>query len=215
MSVTIQSIQIGRVISEGNPRSRDISDRHWTTGFYKQPVVGSVQLNTLGIDGDAVADRRVHGGPDKAVLCYPAAHYKAWAADHPDLQVAAGGLGENLTIAEMDETSVFLGDRYRIGDCLVEVSQPRQPCWKIARRWGVKTMTKEVAQTGRTGWYLRVIQAGELSVGQTLELINRPNSDWSVSRANDVMFGRLVDRRATLELMAIPELANSWKDGIA
>ena len=76
-------------------------------------------------------------------------------------------------------------------------------------------MTKEVAQTGRTGWYLRVIQAGELSVGQTLELINRPNSDWSVSRANDVMFGRLVDRRATLELMAIPELAQSWKDGIA
>lgn len=215
MSATIKSIQIGRVISEGNPDSRDIGDRYWTTGFYKQPVVGPVQLAEQGIVGDSVADLRVHGGPNKAVLCYADSHYQLWSADHPDLNMSAGALGENLTIAAADETNVFIGDRYKIGPCEVQISQPRQPCWKIARRWGVKTMTKEVAQTGRTGWYLRVIAAGEITTGQTLELIDRPHPNWSVARANDVMFGREVDRMAVIQLMAIEELSPSWKDGIA
>jgi MOSC domain-containing protein YiiM len=215
MPATIKSIQIGRVISEGNPDSRDILDRHWTTAFYKQPVNGPIKLSVEGLAGDCVADQRVHGGPDKAVLCYADSHYQSWAADHPDLKMAAGALGENLTITEADETSVCLGDRYRAGDCLVQVSQPRQPCWKIARRWGVKTLTKEVAQTGRTGWYLRVIQGGELVANQTLQLVDRSHPDWSVSRANDVMFGREVNRAAVIELMAIESLADAWKAGIA
>jgi len=215
MSATIQSIQIGNVITEGNPESRDIADRHWTTGFYKQPVTGAVQLTKLGIIGDAVADLRLHGGPNKAVLCYPAVHYDAWAVDHPELQMTAGGLGENLTIEGLDEAAVCIGDTFRIGGTVVQVSQPRQPCWKIARRWGVKTLTKEVAQTGRTGWYLRVITEGEIESGQSFELAERPNPNWSVSRTNDVLFGREVDRMATIELMSIKELSQSWKDDIA
>ncbi|MFK8115168.1 MAG: MOSC domain-containing protein, partial [Rubripirellula sp.] len=121
----------------------------------------------------------------------------------------------NLTLTNVDESTVCIGDRYAIGGCEIEVSQPRQPCWKISRRWSVKTLTKEVTQTGRTGWYLRVLAEGVIETGQTLELLDRPNPDWSVSRANDVMFGRESDRMAVFELMQLKELAESWRGDIA
>ena len=215
MTISILSIQVGRVITEGDPQQRDILQRQWTTGFYKVPVEGRVSLIELGLKGDSVADTRVHGGPDKAVLCYAAAHYPLWLSAHPELAMSPGALGENLTLNGADETSVCIGDRYRVGDCLVEVSQPRQPCWKIARRWGVKTLTKEVTQTGRTGWYVRVLTEGMIEAGQKLELVERPHPSWTVARANDVMFGREADRQATFELMNLQELAESWRADIA
>jgi MOSC domain-containing protein YiiM len=215
MSFTITSIQIGSVISEGNVDSKELTDRYWTTGFYKRPVDGAAHLKRLGIEGDAVADTRNHGGPDKAVLCYAAAHYDRWREELPELSMSPGALAENLTVTGVDESSVYLGDTYLIGDCEVQVSQPRQPCWKIARRWGLKTLTKRVAQTGRTGWYFRVIRDGSLQIGQVSQLLSRPHPDWPVQRANDVMFGREVDRLAVIELMQLPELAESWKGDLA
>lgn len=215
MSPTIASIQLGAVLSEGDRDSRDVTDRYWTTAFYKHPVASPVRLNRLGLAGDAVADTRHHGGPDKAVLCYAARHYQEWAKEHPELNMAGGALGENLTIDNADESSVCIGDRWRIGQCLVQISQPRQPCWKISRRWRVKTLTKEVTQTGRTGWYLRVLEEGLLSIGQTCELVDRPHERWPIQRLNDIMFGREIDRLAVIELMGISALAEAWKRDIA
>jgi MOSC domain-containing protein YiiM len=120
-----------------------------------------------------------------------------------------------LTLTGADEKSVCIGDQYRIGSCRIEVSQPRQPCWKISRRWGVKTMTKEVTQTGRTGWYIRVHDEGTIESGDQLELVERPNPQWTVARANDVLFGREIDRMAVIELMNLPELSAEWKEAIA
>ena len=215
MSFTITSLQIGSVTSEGNPDSRDALDRQWTTGFYKMPVEGKVRLTRLGLEGDAVADTRHHGGPDKAVLCYAASHYDRWREELPELAMSPGAFAENLTVEGADESSVCLGDRYRIGDVEVEVSQPRQPCWKIARRWGIKSLTKTVTQTGRTGWYLRVVREGFLQAGQTSQLLDRPHPSWSVQRANDVMFGREVDRLAVIELMQLSVLSEAWKGDLA
>jgi len=215
MPNTILSIQIGRVLTEGNPETRDALERQWTTAFYKMPVVGPVSLNKLGLQGDEVADTRHHGGIDKAVLCYAASHYDHWATELPQLNMSPGAFGENLTVIGADERHVCIGDRYTIGDCEVEVSQPRQPCWKIARRWGVKTITKRVTQTGRTGWYLRVTREGFLEAGQQLHLTSRPHEAWTVARANDVMFGRGEDRAEVIELMNLPELAAAWRSDIA
>jgi len=215
MNFTIASLQIGSVLSEGSPDSRDVLDRHWTTGFYKLPIQGKARLTWLGLEGDAVADTRHHGGPDKAVLCYAAAHYDRWREELPELMMSPGAFAENLTVEGADESSVCLGDKYRISDCEVEVSQPRQPCWKIARRWGIKTLTKTVAQTGRTGWYLRVLHEGSLQAGQTAQLLDRPHPDWSVQRANDVMFGRENDRMAVMELMKLSVLSEAWKGDLA
>ena len=213
--IRIFSIQVGKVVTEGDATSRDPTLRQWTSAFRKLPISGAALIDPMGIKGDEVADTKHHGGRDKAILCYSNDHYGHWAAEHPELVFLAGGFGENLTVDGGDESSVCLGDRYRCGSCEFEISQPRQPCWKISRRWQVKTMTKEVAQTGRTGWYLRVIQAGTIAAGMEMQLAARPNPDWTVRRANDVLFGRLVDRTASWELMNLAELSDEWKAAIA
>ena len=213
--ITVESIQVGEVRSEGDAEARDVLKRKWSTGFYKLPVAGPVNVGSLGIQGDAVADTVHHGGPDKAILCYAAAHYQAWRTEHPELRMGPGALAENLTISGVSEADVCVGDLYQVGSCQLQISQPRQPCWKIARRWGVKTLTKEVAQSGRTGWYVRVIETGQINVGDEYRLLDRPHPGWSIARANDVMFGRLSDRTAVFELMNLAELAEAWRADIA
>ena len=212
--ITLQSIQIGTIVTEGDPESRDISRRQWTSAFRKQPVDHPLVVGPSGIDGDQIADTKHHGGPDKALLCYASLHYDRWRGEHPELEFSPGGFGENLTLSNISESDVCLGDRWTVGDCEFEVSQPRQPCWKISRRWQTKTMTKEVAQSGRTGWYLRVLRGGRLSAGDTVIQTLRPHPNWSVARANDVLFGREVDRLAVIELMNLAELSDEWKSSL-
>jgi MOSC domain-containing protein YiiM len=212
--ITIESIQIGKVVTEGDADAREVTDKQWTSAFRKTPITVSVRVDSLGIEGDQVADTKHHGGAEKSILCYASAHYAAWREEHPELDFAPGGFGENLTLAGATEADVCIGDRWSAGECVFEVSQPRQPCWKIARRWQTKTMTKEVTQTGRTGWYLRVLCGGELTAGDTLTLTSRPHPEWSVARANDVLFGREVDRLAVFALMNLAELSDEWKQSI-
>ncbi len=213
--ITVQSIQVGKVRSEGDQRARDPWQRRRSTGFYKVPVPGPVDVGPQGIEGDAVADTIHHGGTDKAILCYPTCHYDAWTREHPELKMGPGALAENLTLSEISESDVCIGDLYQVGSCRLQVSQPRQPCWKIARRWGVKTLTKEVTTTGRTGWYVRVLQVGQIKLGDECQLLNRPHPDWSIARANDIMFGRVADRLAVFQLRGLAELAEAWRAEIA
>ena len=213
--MNIVGIQIGHVRTEGDPASGDPMSRRWTSSFRKEPVSGPVAVTALGIVGDSVADTHNHGGADKAVLCYAASHYPPWSAEHPDLPFSPGGFGENLTIDGLDEASVCIGDRYRISDLLLEISQPRQPCWKISRRWQRKTLTKEVTQAGRTGWYARVLSEASISPGDAIQRVARPHPAWTIQRVNDLMYGRLLDRTALFELMSLPELADAWKKEVA
>ena len=214
-TMRIHSVQIGRVLTEGDPRSSDSATSQWTTGFYKTPIAGPVQITKTSIQGDEVADTKNHGGPDKALLCYAASNYEAWASERPELGMGPGGFAENLTIQGACETTVCIGDRWRVGSCEFQVSQPRQPCWKISRRWGDKSLLKQVAQSGRTGWYLRVLQEGTLQQGDEIELTDQLYPDWTIEEANHVLFGRSADRGRTMELMNLPELADSWKKSIA
>ncbi len=190
-------------------------------------------IESLGIQGDQVADHRFHGGADKALLAYSADLYPMWLEelsrddflqpDDHECGVAAfsfGAMGENLCITEQSEQTVCIGDIYTLGDpsgggVTVQVSQPRQPCWKISRRWKHRTLTKRVGQTGRTGWYYRVLRPGVVQTGDSVALTDRLHPDWTIARANDVLMGREADRFATSELMAIPELSAAWKQSLA
>lgn len=207
----ILSIQVGLPRELGTENAPNPMDRPWTTGFFKSPILEPVRVHSTGIRGDGQADLENHGGPHKAVLAYSAGHYAFWRDTRPNIEWVPGGFGENLTVADLTENDVCIGDQWACGGVLFEVSQPRQPCWKLARRWRLRTLAHEVQQNGRTGWYLRVLRGGEIAAGETLTLRLRPHAEWSVARANDVMHRRIQDSQTVRKLAELAELAPSWQ----
>ena len=194
----------GRAVPYTRPGSR--------SGIAKTPVAGPVSVNTLGLQGDEQGDLRVHGGPDKAVHQYAQAHYPLWRAELGLLPVldAPGAFGENLASTGLTEQHLCLGDQVRAGNVLLEVSQSRQPCWKLNDRFGVPDMARRVQQSGRTGWYYRVLETGTLQAGDALTLVARPWPQWSLARVIDVLYHQPFDAAVLQALAALP-LTPSWR----
>lgn len=200
-----------RVIPDTDPQGVPVS---WTTAIGKLPIAGPVMVGREGLAGDEQADRIHHGGPDKAVLCYPRAHYANWSAELGAGAIQEGTLGENLELGDATEADVCVGDRLQCGNVIFEISQPRQPCWKPARFHSRPDLTALILKTGRTGWYVRVAQSGAIEAPAELQLIERPNPDWTVARATYVMhFEKGIPLRR--ELMALPALSAEWKRELA
>lgn len=182
----------------------------------KQPLAGVAHVGVLGIAGDEQGDRRVHGGPDKALHHYAFDHYLGWRRDLGDSAVLArpGAFGENLSTRGLTEADVCIGDRLRIGSVLLEVSQSRQPCWKLNDRFGVADMALRVQQSGRTGWYYRVLEPGTLQAGDALNLVARPYPGWSLLRLIDVLYRQPLDVPVLEAMQALP-LTPSWRRLVA
>ncbi|QEF98308.1 6-N-hydroxylaminopurine resistance protein [Stieleria maiorica] len=205
----IESIQVGR------PRryeGADDSAKPWTSAIEKQPVVGNVKVGVTNIAGDKQADLQHHGGPDKAVLAYSAMHYARWKQEFPDVPFCAGSFGENLTLVGCSEADCCIGDIVRIGDCKLQISQPRQPCWKLARYWKLPKLAVRVQQTGRTGWYFRVLEQGTITAGQPVELIERPFPEFTVAWAIAVMYAKPRSSEDDLRLAECSALSTSWQE---
>lgn len=169
-----------------------------TSAIAKYPREGLVQILEDGLAPDEQADRRVHGGPEKAIHLYPLDHHAFWRSWLTDESAIAlldqpGAFGSNLAVRNIAESDVHIGDRFRLGSAVLEVNQPRQPCWKIDHRFGVKGMTARIVKTGRSGWYFRVIEPGDCRAGQALERIARGQAAWSVER----VFAALIRGEAT------------------
>jgi MOSC domain-containing protein YiiM len=207
----IISIQIGRATDYVDNRATDGHARRWTTAFFKTPVAGAVHVGPLSAAGDEQADRINHGGPDKAVLAYSADHYPYWRAHLSLPDMPYGGFGENLTLDSLAEDSVCIGDTWRAGGVLLQVTQPRQPCWKMSRRWQIADLARQVIANGKCGWYLRVLEPGELSAGAAIELVARPHPAWTVARASDLMHHRKAALGQAAELASLPELSAAWQ----
>lgn len=207
----IASLQVGLPRWLGEDGAEDPGRRRWSTGLFKEPVSGALWLGRTNLAGDGQADLEHHGGPDKAVCAYPAAHYPYWRDDLEMTEFGFGAFGENFTIDGAAEPDVCIGDVYAVGGAIVQVSQPRQPCWKLARRWGVTDLAGRATERGLTGWYFRVLREGHVSAGAALELRERPNADWTIARANDVMYRLRDDRRAARSLADCPQLSASWR----
>ena len=183
------------------------------SGIAKSPVQAPVLVTAEGFDGDAQADRRVHGGIEKAVHHYPRDHYEAWQVELGPLPVLddPGAFGENISTQGMTEENVAIGDIFRLGGAILQVSQGRQPCWKLNHRFGVPDMARRVQTTGRTGWYYRVLQTGTASTEDDLVLLDRIAPDWPLRRLWHVMYvdplnGALLDQIAALDV-----LADGWR----
>ena len=205
MTPTLLSIQTGRIAPLGPD--------HVPSGIVKTARSDTVRVGALGLDGDQQADLTVHGGPEKAVYGYAAAHYLAWAAEFPALAASFthGAMGENLTIAEMTEADICVGDVHAIGTALLQVCQPRQPCFKFALLHGNNRLPKSMVCTGFSGWYYRVLREGALTVGDTVTLHDRPNPDFVFTRLVEIVNHGKATPDELARMAVMPGLASQWR----
>ena len=180
-AASLLSIQVGRIAPLGPDAV--------PSGFVKTRIDGPVQVGPLGPAGDEQADPSVHGGPDKAVYGYSAAHLAAWARDFPEhaSTFVAGGVGENLTINGLTEDDLCVGDVHRIGSASLQVVQPRQPCFKFALRFDDSRLPKAMVRNFRTGWYYRVVEPGVIRAGDKVERVDRPHPEFRFSRLVEIV----------------------------
>ena len=182
----------------------------------KQARSGPVALGPLGLEGDEQGSPGVHGGPDKALHCYAWAQYAPWRAELAGHRLAQerlarpGAFGENLSIDGLDEAGITLGERWRIGSALVEVSQGRQPCWKLDDRFGLPGMALRVQESLRCGWYLRVLEPGVMQAGNAIDLVARSHPGWSVARVLAAIATRDCTPALMQALLELP-LPPSWR----
>ena len=182
------------------------------TGMFKRPIA-SGRVTVTGLAGDHQADLRVHGGPEKALHHYAAENYRHLAADYPALaaEFVPGCLGENLSTMGWNEDNVHIGDVFRIDGTILEVSQPRSPCWKINHRFGVGDLSQRIASRCLTGWYYRVLTPGTIVVGSAFERIEQGPAQVSIRRFWEIVLCHRPSPADLDRLCGIPALADGWK----
>jgi MOSC domain-containing protein YiiM len=182
-----------------------------STGIFKEPVKGRLWVRKLGIEGDGQADLTAHGGPDQAVYAYPVEHYAYWEEQLGRDPLPFGQFGENLSITGIDEASARVGDTLKIGTAVLQVTQPRLPCYKLGIRMGAgKTFPKGFQKSGRVGFYLRVIKEGELAAGDRIERVGVPDSV-TIIEFLKVYGSKRPSRRAISRVLAAPGLSHAWR----
>jgi MOSC domain-containing protein YiiM len=194
--------------------SEDGQDRSWESGIFKFEVKGPVHLGETNLVGDGQADLKHHGGPDRALLLYSAEHYPDWETRF-GRPITYGSFGENFTVSHADESTVCIGDRWVSDDIEIEISQPRLPCFKLARRLDMPGLNLEVIANRRGGWYARTLKQGNVERGNKLTLIDRPNPEWTIDRAFLIYMTEKKDRQVLRELHDLPQLSTLWKDSLA
>lgn len=174
--------RIGRLVSVnvGTPRMIEWQGRRIRTAIWKDPVTGPVEVRGVNVAGDDQADRRVHGGTDKAVYAYGAEDY-AWWSDKLGIEVGPGWFGDNLTVEGFDLRASWVGERWRIGTCLLEVSEPRMPCYKLGARMGTADFVELFGVVGRFGSYLRIVEEGVVTAGDEVFRVARPAVELTVA----------------------------------
>lgn len=168
-------------VNVGLPRIVEYHEEPVVTAIYKDSVEGKVRVGEFNLEGDRQADLRVHGGYSKAVYVYPSEHYEFWREELPEMDLAFGMFGENLTSEGLTEEAVFIGDRFRIGTAEFIVTEPRQPCFKLGIRFGRTDIIKRFAKSGRSGFYLAIAKQGELEKGDKIEFLEREQDEISIA----------------------------------
>jgi MOSC domain-containing protein YiiM len=205
MDAVIDALLVGAV--------QALDDTGHLSGIAKLPVRRALQLGVNGFEGDGQADIR-HGGPDKAVHHYAIEHYAHWieAIGPESVLVMPGAFGENLSTRGMTEETVCIGDIYRLGTAVVEVSQTRQPCWKLNARFRRSDMSLRVQRSGKTGWYYRVLETGLVAPGDTMRLLERPHAAWPLSHILEALYHRTADEEMLARLAVLTALPPRWRE---
>lgn len=215
MNGQLRKIFIGQPRTVGKLGAENPMERQWESGIFKEEADGAVSVTFTKIIGDGQADLKHHGGPEKAIFVYPSEHYSYWQEKVKEVPIYPGGMGENFSTGQLDENNVCIGDTYEIGEAVVQVSQPRQPCWKPARRYMVKNLALLIQESGRTGWYFRVLKEGNVEGGLEFKLLERPYPKWTIAQCNDIMHNDKKNRALTRELADCHLLAPSWRETLS
>lgn len=212
MTRQIQKLYVGGVKEHGDANAIDLMSQKWVTAAFKEETSEPVWLGKEGLQGDAVGDTRYHGGVEKALFAYAEEHYARFSTQY-EQEISVGSNGENISVIGMNEETVCIDDIYQVGEAVIQVSQPRRPCWKTSRRLGILEFAKMLEETGKTGWYYRVLQEGHIQAGDALLLQERPYPDWSIQRMNDTLQGKAdkADIKALQEAEFTPE---SWQSSL-
>lgn len=181
----------------------------------KQRVAETMAITPTGLADDKQADLRVHGGPEKALHHYAAEHYPHWRRELARTDLNPGGFGENIATSGITEDILCIGDILRLGTAEVQVSQGRQPCWKLNAHTGESRMALLFQETGRTGWYYRVLATGHVAPGDRITLLDRPCPDWPIHRVTQARLTRRIGRDDAIRLAELPELYTGWRQAFA
>ena len=203
-----------RIISlnVGLPRVVESHGEPVVTGIFKEPVEGPVMLRTLNLDGDRQADLTVHGGISKAVYAYPLEHYEFWRRELPEMELPYGMFGENFTTTGLLEDEVNVGDRFRVGQAELMVTEPRLPCYKLGIKFGRADIIRKFLQSRRTGFYFAVLKEGQVQAGDALELLSRDANNITIADITRLYAFEKDDLnrlRRAVKLEALPE---SWRE---
>lgn len=201
-------------VSIGRPQIVLRGGQQYSTAINRRPVEGPIELTPLGLVGDRVSDDAVHGGPDKAVCCYPLEHY-AFLGCELGTELVPPSFGENLTTVGLLEIEVCIGDVYRIGSATVQVSQPRGPCRKLADKLGSPRTIPLIHETGYSGFYFRVLEGGMIGSGDSVVLQERRHEDLAVAKLLRLKHEKTIDAALAARLAALPELARSMREAFA
>ena len=214
MMVKVLSVHVGRAKTYGDANAKDFLEREWRTASFKEVVKRPLHVGFEGFEDDEVADRAHHGGIDKAVFANSYENYAHWAAFLGLERLPFGALSENLTIVGMHESNVMLGDIHEIGSAILQVTQPRKPCWKISRRWNHTELTNKIFTDGLSGWYYRVLKEGIIGTGDTVRTVSHEICRISILEANHA-FKEPEHSTKTLErILTLPSIAQSYRDSI-
>lgn len=198
-------------VNVGKPRQVKWKGRLVSTGIFKEPVAGQVALRALNFDGDQQADLTVHGGPDKAVYVYPSEHYEFWRQELNEPDLSWGMFGENLTTQGLKEVDINIGDRFKIGTAQVVVTQPRVPCYKLNLKFGRDDMVKRFGKQGYSGFYVFVLQEGEVGAGDPIVRLSQDENNVKVTDINRIFMGERDDWETMQRAVQVPALAEVWK----
>jgi MOSC domain-containing protein YiiM len=197
-------------VNVGLPKTVQWGDQTVTTGIFKSPVDGPVALREHNLDGDRQADLSVHGGPTKAVYVYSAQHYTYWRQELPDVELGWGHFGENFTVDGMDEESINIGDEFTVGTARVVVTEPRMPCFKLSIRFGRTDIVKRFLQSQRSGFYVGVVEEGQVQAGDALELLSKHPDGLSVADVTSLYTTQKGNVALLKKAIAVTALPDSW-----
>jgi MOSC domain-containing protein YiiM len=199
-------------VNVGRPREVTWKGIQVSTGIFKTPVEGPIDVKRLNLGDDQQADLSVHGGPDKAIYGYPSEHYGYWRQQLPQADLPWGAFGENLTTEGLLEDQIHIGDRLRIGTALLVVTQPRVPCYKLTIRFDRDDMIKRFIASHTSGFYFRVIEEGRLAAGDPIEIVHRDPAAVSVADINRLYYGHGGDSELLRRAAGVDALPQGWRD---